>query len=115
MMRQGEKKKRQSLDLSVFPDLAMGLVENQLVIRWGGCVLSSTPAMLKESYSCPNNRSNTICEHKNVDAEESTYIDGPEVVPFFLLRQHTINRLSNHPLCPCGAKTIELGGRSRGR
>lgn len=32
-MRQGEKKKRQSLDLSVFPDLAMGLVENQLVIR----------------------------------------------------------------------------------
>lgn len=72
-------------------------------------------ALLKESYSCPNNRSNMMCEHKNVDAEESTYVDGSEVVPLFLLRQHTTNRSSNHPLCPWGSKIIELrmlGGRS---
>lgn len=73
-------------------------------------------ALLKEPSSRPNN--NMTCKHKNVDAEESTYTDGPEVFPLFLLTQYTTNRSSNHSLCPGGAKILELrmlDGKSWGK
>lgn len=65
-------------------------------------------ALLRGSYSCPNKKSNMKSEYENVDAEESTYIPGSEVLPLLLLRQHTTYRWSKLSHVPSGAKVIQL-------